>query len=89
MITGDKQETAINIAIACKLIRAPDSLLICNAGSAEEAAQRLEELLRDLGQQYAPIGGPKRPDANKGARASVFLAAACDMTMTPMRESWL
>ena len=31
MITGDKQETAINIGISCKLIRKPDDLLVCNA----------------------------------------------------------
>ena len=36
MITGDKQETAINIAIACRLVHHPDTLLIINAaGSAE------------------------------------------------------
>jgi len=44
VITGDKQETAINIAISCKLIRHPDSLLICNADSPEEAAQRISDL---------------------------------------------
>ncbi len=33
MITGDKQETAINIGISCKLIRNPDSLMICNGES--------------------------------------------------------
>ena len=31
VITGDKQETAINIAISCKLSLHPDSLMICNA----------------------------------------------------------
>ena len=44
VITGDKQETAINIAISCKLIRHPDSLLICNADSPEGAARRIAEL---------------------------------------------
>lgn len=33
MITGDKQETAINIGISCKLIRKPDSLMVCNSTS--------------------------------------------------------
>ena len=37
MITGDKQETAINIAISCKLILHPDQLLICNADSYDGA----------------------------------------------------
>ena len=66
MITGDKQETAINIAIACKLIHHPDSLLICNAGSREEAERRLAELADQLRQTYAPIGGPKRVTSDKG-----------------------
>ncbi len=39
VITGDKQETAINIAISCKLILSPDTLLICNADSYEGAAR--------------------------------------------------
>ncbi len=33
MITGDKQETAINIGVSCKLIRKPDSLMVCNSTS--------------------------------------------------------
>lgn len=48
MITGDKQETAINIAISCKLIRHPDSLLICNAESPEAAAQRIADLTAQI-----------------------------------------
>ena len=38
MITGDKQETAINIAIACKLITHSERLLLCNAPASPEAA---------------------------------------------------
>ena len=46
MITGDKQETAINIAIACKLVHHIKDLLIVNAHQSEEAAQaRLQDLL--------------------------------------------
>ncbi|KAK9836118.1 hypothetical protein WJX81_002623 [Elliptochloris bilobata] len=48
MITGDKQETAINIAVACRLVHRPAALLRCNAGgSAEAAAARLAELLAE------------------------------------------
>ncbi|KAK9828339.1 hypothetical protein WJX74_009865 [Apatococcus lobatus] len=46
VITGDKQETAINIAISCKLIQHPDHLMVCNADSAEEAASLLDELTK-------------------------------------------
>ena len=46
MITGDKQETAINIAIACKLVHHIKDLLIVNAHQSEEAARaRLQDLL--------------------------------------------
>ena len=45
MITGDKQETAINIAVSCNLFKSSehDDLLICNEPK-ETAAQRLEEV---------------------------------------------
>ena len=56
VITGDKQETAINIAISCKLIRYPDSLLICNASSPEDAFSRLQELDGQLDKAFAPAG---------------------------------
>ena len=45
MITGDKQETAINIAVACRLVHHADALLVANEDRSAEAA---EALLRDL-----------------------------------------
>lgn len=33
VLTGDKQETAINIAYACKLLHPTDQLLTANCGS--------------------------------------------------------
>lgn len=44
MITGDKQETAINIGTSCCLLKDADSALICNAtnqGSAHDLVQSL------------------------------------------------
>ena len=38
MITGDKQETAINIAVSCHLFRSADGLLLCNAGADKAMA---------------------------------------------------
>ncbi len=68
VITGDKQETAINIAISCKLIRNPDSLLVCNASTKEEAHARLRELQQQLKHKYEPVGGAKGgPPPDKGA----------------------
>ena len=71
VITGDKQETAINIAISCKLIRNPDSLLVCNASTKEDAHARLRELQQQLKRSYAPVGGAKEgPPPDKGALRS-------------------
>lgn len=54
MITGDKQETAINIAIACKLVHHPDSLIVINAADSNEAARaRLEEALQHCSERHA------------------------------------
>ncbi|XP_071327266.1 phospholipid-transporting ATPase VD isoform X2 [Trachinotus anak] len=44
VLTGDKQETAINIAYACKLLCPNDQLLTANCGSREACAALLEEL---------------------------------------------
>jgi len=65
VITGDKQETAINIAISCKLILHPDSLLICNAESYEGARDRLHELLQMV-QRASPHSGHHGSDSGKG-----------------------
>jgi magnesium-transporting ATPase (P-type) len=44
MITGDKQETAINIAVSCRLFKSTDDLLICNATSKREAVDRVHRV---------------------------------------------
>ena len=43
MITGDKQETAINIAVSCNLFTNTDGLLICNAGK-KDVMQKIEQV---------------------------------------------
>uniref|UniRef100_A0AAV2KYM5 Phospholipid-transporting ATPase n=2 Tax=Knipowitschia caucasica TaxID=637954 RepID=A0AAV2KYM5_KNICA len=45
VLTGDKQETAINIAYACKLLDPEEELLTLNADSQEACALLLEESL--------------------------------------------
>jgi len=51
MLTGDKQETAINIAKSCRLHREGTEMFIINASSTEEArlevGEQLEELRRE------------------------------------------
>ncbi|GAA6110536.1 probable phospholipid-transporting ATPase VD isoform X1 [Tachysurus ichikawai] len=49
VLTGDKQETAINIACACKLLRPTDQLLTANCDSKEACEARLLELQQDIG----------------------------------------
>ena len=93
VITGDKQETAINIAISCKLIRNPDSLLICNASTREQAHARLRELQQQLRRSYAPVGGPKEgPPPDKGAAPSVTLtpclSSALMSCVSPESPAW-
>jgi magnesium-transporting ATPase (P-type) len=51
MITGDKQETAISIAISCNLIQDPKSLMICNEPTKEDAKEKLDDFLKDCDQR--------------------------------------
>ncbi|XP_070775865.1 phospholipid-transporting ATPase VD [Enoplosus armatus] len=44
VLTGDKKETAINIAYSCKLLCPNDQLLTANCGSKDTCAALLEEL---------------------------------------------
>jgi phospholipid-transporting ATPase len=48
MLTGDKQETAINIAKSCNLVTSGMEILILNSSSKEAAASRLDELVLAL-----------------------------------------
>uniref|UniRef100_A0A3B5LP37 Phospholipid-transporting ATPase n=1 Tax=Xiphophorus couchianus TaxID=32473 RepID=A0A3B5LP37_9TELE len=48
VLTGDKQETAVNIANACKLLLSNDRLLTANCGSKDACAALLEELLIEV-----------------------------------------
>jgi len=48
MLTGDKQETAINIAKSCRLHRDSTDLLIINSSSPEEAREEVQEQLKEL-----------------------------------------
>ena len=38
MITGDKQETAVNIAVSCSLVSSPDSVMMLNVDEKEACA---------------------------------------------------
>ncbi|XP_072220814.1 phospholipid-transporting ATPase VD isoform X1 [Leuresthes tenuis] len=48
VLTGDKQETAVNIANACKLLRPADQLLTANCESKDACAALLEGLIEEV-----------------------------------------
>uniref|UniRef100_A0A8B9K503 Phospholipid-transporting ATPase n=1 Tax=Astyanax mexicanus TaxID=7994 RepID=A0A8B9K503_ASTMX len=47
VLTGDKQETAVNIACACKLLRPTDQLLTANCDSKRDISTSIERGLPD------------------------------------------
>ncbi|KAL6107638.1 atp10a [Pungitius sinensis] len=52
VLTGDKQETAVNIAYACKLLDPEEEILTLNADSQEACASLLEESLHYIGAKF-------------------------------------
>ncbi|XP_023561755.1 probable phospholipid-transporting ATPase VD isoform X2 [Octodon degus] len=57
MLTGDKQETAINIAYACKLLEADNKLFILNSQSKDACEVQMSIILKELQKQV-----PASPD---------------------------
>jgi len=56
VITGDKRETATNIAVSCNLVRRPEALLVLDAASSEGAAAELERACAELeGRGMGPV----------------------------------
>ncbi|XP_061048221.1 phospholipid-transporting ATPase VD isoform X3 [Eubalaena glacialis] len=48
MLTGDKQETAVNIAYACKLLEPDDKLFILNTESKNACEMLMDTILKEL-----------------------------------------
>ncbi|KAM9817491.1 phospholipid-transporting ATPase VD [Neosynchiropus ocellatus] len=57
VLTGDKQETAVNIAYACRLVRPSDRLLTANCGSRDACAVFMDRLLREVDEGL--VSGPE------------------------------
>ncbi|CAB1451863.1 unnamed protein product [Pleuronectes platessa] len=77
VLTGDKQETAINIAYACKLLRPNDRLLTANCGSKDACAAFLKELKLEVqcgqdGLTEAPAAGA-HGESSSGSVSSFIL----------------
>ncbi|XP_074649753.1 phospholipid-transporting ATPase VD-like isoform X2 [Tubulanus polymorphus] len=68
MLTGDKQETAINIGYSCKLIDPQDHIIKLNATKKDEAERLIEEKLEWLqktNRQIEVRQGYRRPAVRK------------------------
>ncbi|XP_059018080.1 phospholipid-transporting ATPase VD isoform X4 [Mustela lutreola] len=64
MLTGDKQETAVNIAYACKLLEAGDKLFILNTQSKDACERLMNTILKEL-QEKNPAS-PEPPSPREG-----------------------
>ncbi|XP_041927145.1 probable phospholipid-transporting ATPase VD isoform X1 [Alosa sapidissima] len=76
VLTGDKQETAINIACACRLQRPTDKLLTANCDSKEACEILLAELTEEIRHCEESNGG-----TDAGAAESPEGAAALGFTL--------
>ncbi|XP_048109055.1 phospholipid-transporting ATPase VA [Alosa alosa] len=66
VLTGDKQETAINIAYACKLLDPEEEIITLNADSQEACAVLLEESLHYIQSKFlCGSSPPAHPSATK------------------------
>lgn len=98
MITGDKQETAINIATSCKLISSLERLLLCNAPFSTEAAhaklielssamEEPEALQFQAGQPPQVLASLERPGSHCLGGAALDTDSAFQLDSLPSRES--
>ncbi|XP_015337566.1 phospholipid-transporting ATPase VD isoform X2 [Marmota marmota marmota] len=55
MLTGDKQETAINIAYACKLLEPDDKLFILNTQSKDACEMLIGTILKELQKKHSVL----------------------------------
>ncbi|XP_078145791.1 phospholipid-transporting ATPase VD [Centroberyx gerrardi] len=77
VLTGDKQETAINIACACKLFRPNDQFLTANCGSKDACEALLQELRLEVersGESLTePSAGGRGGETSSGTAAGFIL----------------
>ncbi|XP_077976421.1 phospholipid-transporting ATPase VD-like isoform X2 [Styela clava] len=65
VITGDKQETAVNIGYSCKLIEPSDEIIYLNARSESELQQMLEQHINQQEERRGPLAEiPPDPNAS-------------------------
>ena len=93
MITGDKQETAVNIGVACRLLRDPGRLLRCNcgdedgSGGEESADARLAELLEATAPWASEGNGGKKKLFGSSSSASSAASSPAAVAATGNNKS--
>lgn len=73
ILTGDKQETAINIAFACKLLCPSDQLLTANCDNKESCAALVQDYLQRVTCYDSDISGTPGPGAPHTSTAGSVL----------------
>ncbi|KAJ0063122.1 hypothetical protein NL108_012594, partial [Boleophthalmus pectinirostris] len=73
ILTGDKQETAINIAFACKLLCPSDQLLTANCEDKVSSHPHVRTLLMYNSQQAPSTGTPSTEAPSTGTAGSVLV----------------
>ena len=81
VITGDKQETAITVGVACGLLRDPDTALLLNAATLAATRSRMAELQAlALARAHAGLNG------GDGARGPELVVDGRTLTCTLLRD---
>ncbi|XP_078403348.1 phospholipid-transporting ATPase VD [Cetorhinus maximus] len=58
VLTGDKQETAVNIAYACKLLEKEDSIFTLNTHNKEACEDLINKIMAEITEQTTAEGSP-------------------------------
>merc|ERR1719375_868861 len=86
VLTGDKQETAISIAVSCNLIKEPQNMLFCNASSKSEAEQVLLDLINRCKETLYSARHPQSAlRGNPGRTSSTLSRAPSTLLSVPGR----
>ncbi|XP_047593337.1 phospholipid-transporting ATPase VA isoform X2 [Lutra lutra] len=82
VLTGDKQETAINIAYACKLLDHDEEVITLNAESQEACAALLDQCLHYV-QSRIPCSTPEKTAGNVSVGFSPLCPPSTSTTSGP------
>ncbi|XP_025838057.2 phospholipid-transporting ATPase VA isoform X1 [Vulpes vulpes] len=82
VLTGDKQETAINIAYACKLLDHDEEIITLNAESQEACAALLDQCLHYV-KSKSPCSAPQKTEGNVSVGFSPVCPPSTSTTSGP------